>query len=180
MQRHTAVRLHSTNFALLIAAWPSLNPIELNLYTFRAAPLTAVSHLRLLIKRLPMRFILSSTFETAPSDGAPVQGRHLIHYHYYLLLLHDNVKYMCRRLKGPFSVCDWRFINCQLKGMQIISSCSPRVRQSALIDRWLCVAGHWWTRQLDVECSVWLEKNGGSVHDEPGWLRDKVLHLSQS
>lgn len=43
-KRQTAVRLLSTNFALLIAEWPSLNPIELNLYTFIAALLTAVSH----------------------------------------------------------------------------------------------------------------------------------------
>lgn len=59
---HEAVKLLSTNFALLIAVWPSLNPIELNLYTFIAAPLTAVSHSRLLTKCVPMWFILPSTF----------------------------------------------------------------------------------------------------------------------
>lgn len=57
------VSLLSTKFALLIAVWPSLNPIEFYLDTFLAAPLTAVSHLRLLMKCLPMWFFLSSTLK---------------------------------------------------------------------------------------------------------------------
>lgn len=72
-QRQTAARLLSTNFALLIAVWPSLSPIELDLYAFIAAPLTAVSRLRFLIKCLSMWFILPSTFKITSFDGSPIQ-----------------------------------------------------------------------------------------------------------
>lgn len=67
------VRLLSTNSALLIAVWPSLSPIELYRDAFRAVPLTAVSHWRLLIKCLPMWFILSSTFKITSFDGSSIQ-----------------------------------------------------------------------------------------------------------
>lgn len=68
----TEASCSQTNFALIIAAWPSLSPTEFYRDPLLAAPLTAVNHWRLLNKCLFVWIILSSTLKITSFGGSTI------------------------------------------------------------------------------------------------------------